>query len=70
MKVFAYALCSLDPGRDRQDVGVEDDVLGREPGLLGEQVVGPAADRDLALGRVGLALLVEGHHDDAGAVVA
>ena len=41
-----------------------------EPGLLREQVVRAAADRHLALGGVGLALLVEGHHDHAGAVVA
>ena len=35
-----------------------------------EQVVGAAADLDLALDRVRLALLVERHHDDAGAVAA
>ena len=60
----------LDAGRDREDVRVEDDVLGREPGLLGQQVVGAVGDRDLALDRVGLALLVERHDDDRGAVAA
>ena len=64
------AVVLLDPGRDGEDVRVEDDVLGREAGLLGQQLVGALADRDLALDRVGLALLVEGHHDDAGAVAA
>ena len=54
----------LDPGRDREDVGVEDDVLGREPGHPGEEVVGATADRDLSLHRLCLALLVEGHHHD------
>ncbi len=58
----------LDPGRDGEDVRVEDQILGREAGPLDEQPVGAVADRDLALDRVGLALLVEGHHDDAGAV--
>ena len=45
-----------DAGGDREHVRVEDDVLGREPDLLREQVVGPAADLHLALGGVGLPL--------------
>ncbi len=60
----------LDPRGDREDVRVEDQVLRREAGLLGEQAVGALADLDLALDGVGLALLVEGHHDDGGAVAA
>jgi hypothetical protein len=59
-----------DAGGDREHVRVEHDVLRREPRRAGEQVVGAPADGDLALGGVGLALLVEGHHDDTGAVVA
>ena len=60
----------LDAGRDGEDVRVEDDVLGREARLLREQVVGPAADLDLARGRVRLTLLVERHHDHARPVAA
>ena len=41
---------------------------GGKPTLLGQQLVGALADRDLALDGVGLALLVEGHDDDGGAV--
>ena len=63
------AVVLLDPGGDGEHVRVEDDVLGR-PAVAGEQVVGAAADLDLALDRVGLPELVEGHHDDAGAVAA
>ena len=33
MKAFAKAACSSMPGRDGEDVRVEDDVLRREPGL-------------------------------------
>ena len=58
----------LDPRCDGQHVRVEDEVLGREPGLLGEQPVRPLADLDLSLDRVRLALLVERHDDDRGAV--
>ena len=65
MNALREAVVLLDPGRDREDVRVEDDVLGREADLLGEQRVGALADRDLALDGVGLALLVEGHHDAA-----
>ena len=57
-----------DAGGDGQHVRVEDDVFRREAGALGEQVVGPAADLHLPFGGVGLALLVEGHDHDAGAV--
>ena len=41
---------------------------GGEADLLGEEPVGPATDRDLPLGGVGLALLVEGHDDHRGAI--
>ncbi len=60
----------LDARRHREHVRVEDDVLRREPDLVDEQPVGALADRDLPLDRVGLALLVERHDDDAGAVAA
>ena len=63
------AVVLLDPGRHGEHVRIEDDVL-RRPAVAGEQVVGAAADLDLALDRVGLPDLVEGHHDDAGAVAA
>ena len=58
----------LDARGDREDVGVEDDVVGREPGLLGQQPVRPGQDRDPAVDRIGLALLVERHHHRGGAV--
>ena len=44
--------------------------VGSKPALLGQQRVGALADRHFALDRVGLSLLVERHHDDAGAVAA
>ena len=63
MNAFA-AVVLLDPGRDREHVRVEDDVLGL-PAVADEEVVGAAADLDLALDRVGLPDLVERHHDHA-----
>ena len=52
---------------DGQDVGVEDDVLGREAGA-GQQAVGPFGHLDLAPEGVGLPPLVEEHHHRGGAV--
>ena len=60
----------LDARGDGEDVRVEDDVLGREADLLDEDVVGAAADLRAALQVVGLSVLVEGHDDDGGAVLA
>ena len=61
------AVVLLDSRRDREHVRVEDDVL-RPPAVPDEEVVGAAADLDLALDRVRLPDLVERHHDDAGSV--
>ena len=58
----------LDTGGNGEDVGIEDDVFGREADLFGEQPVAALADRHLALDGVGLALLVEGHDHHGGAV--
>ena len=60
----------LEPGRDGQYVGVDDDVLGRHPGPIHKQSVGALGDRDAAFGGIGLAGLVEAHDNAAGAVAA
>ena len=67
-EVEAVAVVLLDARGDGEDVGIEDDVLGREADLLGQEPVGALADLDLAVGGVGLALLVERHDDDGGTV--
>ena len=59
----------LEARGDREDVGVEDDVLRREARLLREQAICAAADLDLAVGGVCLALLVERHHYGGRAVL-
>ena len=60
----------LDAGRDGEDVGIEDDVFGREADFLGQELIGAPADLELPLGRLGLALFVEGHHHHGSAVAA
>src|SRR5579885_915028 len=53
----------LDSRGDREDVGIENDILGRDAHLFGKDTVGTGADIDLALHGIGLTLLVKGHHD-------
>ena len=57
----------LDTGRDREDVRIEDDVLGRHPRAFSEEPIRPLTDGDAPFDRGGLPLFVESHHDDAGA---
>ncbi len=47
-EVDAVVVVLLDAGRDREDVGIEDDVLRREADLLRQDLVGARADLDLA----------------------
>ena len=58
----------LDPGRDGEDIGIENDVFRRKAQLIDKDVIGALAYLDLALFRVGLALLVERHHHHGRAI--
>src|SRR5439155_3200232 len=58
----------LETGRDREDIGIENDVVRGESGALGQQFVSARADLNLALTVVGLSVLVERHHDHGDAV--
>src|SRR5438034_8946227 len=58
----------LQTGCDRENVWVEDDVARWEIGLFGQQCVSARADVDLALEIIGLALLIERHHNDRCAI--
>ena len=59
-----------DSGGDRQNVRVEDDVLGREMHLIDEDAVGTFADSDLVQVCCRLSLLIKGHHHYGGSVTA
>jgi len=59
----------VDAGRDREHVRVDDDVLGREPDAIDEQVVRAACHLDPTLIAVRLTALVEAHDDGRGAIV-
>src|SRR4029077_20053927 len=53
----------VEARRDCENVWIENDVVRWKVGSLRQQVVSARADLDLALEGVGLAFLVEGHHD-------
>ena len=57
----------LNSGSNSKDIGVEDDVLGRETDA-DEQVIGALAYLDLALLGVGLPHFVEGHDHHSCAI--
>jgi len=67
-EVDGVVVVLLDPCRHGEDVGIEDDVLGREADLIDQNVVGAGADLYLARGGVGLPHLVKGHDHHGGAV--
>ncbi len=67
MNALAKPLCSSIPVATASTFGSKTMSSG-SPAVPDEEVVGAAADLDLALDRVRLPDLVERHHDDAGAV--
>ena len=69
-EIDAVIVVLLEPGRDRENIGIEDDVLGREIELLDQDVVGAFADLGLAREGIGLAGLVERHHHHGRAMAA
>ena len=64
----AITVMLFDASGDSENVWIENDVLWRKLRLVHKQVVGALADCNLALERVGLALFIERHHDDGGAI--
>ena len=70
MKSWPYVACSSMPVATANTLGSKMMSLGREADLVGQDPVGPLADRLAALEVVGLAVLVEGHHDHGRAVLA
>ena len=60
----------LNARRYREDIGVEENVLGREADLVHQDVVAALADFSFAFIGVGLALLIECHHYRRRAIAA
>ena len=53
----------LDSSRNREDVGIKNNVLRRELSLINKQPVGTLANLYSALERIRLTLLIKGHHN-------
>ena len=67
-EIDAVIVMLFQPGGDRENIGIEDDVFRREVELVDQDVVGALADLGLARKGVGLADLVERHHHHGGAM--
>ena len=60
----------FDSGGNRQDVGVENDVLGGEAELLGKKIEGAFANAHFFVSLSCLTLFVKRHHDSCSTVAA
>ena len=60
----------LNAGRDREHIGIENNIFGWKTNAFGQQRVGARTDLDLARDGIGLTLFVEGHHHHRRAVAA
>ena len=69
-KVHCVVVVLVDAGGDGKDIRVEDNIFRRKADLLGEDLVGAAADLDFARARIRLARFVEGHDHHRRAVAA
>ena len=67
-KVDRVVVVLFDAGRHGKNIRIEDDVFRREASLLRQHCVRTLADFHFALDGVGLAFLVERHHDDGRAI--
>ena len=68
-EVHGVVVVLLDARRDGEDVRIENDVLGREANFIDEDAVGAFADADLLSECCRLAILIERHHHDGGAIL-
>ena len=69
-EVHRVVVVLFNAGGNGEDVGVEDDVFGREAYFIDQDSVGAFANFDFALVGVGLAFFVKRHHHSGSAVAA
>ena len=59
----------FDAGGDSENIRIKNDILGRKSNFINKDVVGAFADTAFVLVGGGMALLIEGHHDNGCSVV-
>ena len=69
-EVDAVIVMLLDACRDGENIRIENNVLGRKSDNARQDIIGAAANLDLARERVGLPLFIECHDHDGGAMPA
>ena len=58
----------LNPRSDRQNIGIENDVLRWKTDVLGQDSIRTGANLDLPIEGIGLALFIKGHDDQRSPV--
>ena len=66
-EIHRIGVMFINPGGNREDIGIKNDIFGQETHFFGKDIVSPAGDHDTAFERGSLTLLIEGHHDHRGA---
>ena len=69
-EVDGVVVVFVHPGGNRQDVGIENDVFGREADAVDQQVVGAFADANLVVGLDGLTVFVKRHDHRCRAIAS
>ena len=69
-KVLRIIIVLLNTRRHGKDIGVKNDVFGRESDVFSEDVIGPAANFNFTLAGVGLADFIKRHDHHGGTVAA
>ncbi len=67
-KILGVVVVLFNPGRYRENIGVENDVFRRETHLFGQNFISPAADFDFAFAGVGLADFIKRHYHHRRAI--
>ena len=67
-KVEGVTVVLFNAGGDRENIGVEDNVFRRKIELLRQQTIGPGANLDLPICRIGLSGLIKRHDHHSGAI--
>ena len=63
-EVHRIIVVFFNPGRDREDIRIKDDVFWRKANLFGQDRVGPGTNLDLAISGVSLSGFIKSHDND------
>ena len=69
-KVHCVIVVFIDPGRDRKDIRVKDNIFRWEARFFRQQLVGTATNFDFTFTGIRLTVFIKGHHHHGGTITA